>query len=224
MTVDDESNKDSFPGDGVATVFPYTFRILGATEILVTLADSAGVETEQIKDTNYTVSGVGDQTGGNITMIVAPAAGETLVFTRNTPLTQGLDLTKDGPLPAESVEVTLDRAIMLIQEQQELLDRTIRQQVTSSGVNPELPAPEADKAIGYNSNGDGFVNIDTGADQAAAAAASANAAANSASNALNSEQSASNSENNAAQSAVDAAASAASGGNFAIVLAAQTFS
>lgn len=165
-------------------------------------------------------------------MIVAPATNETLVFTRNTPLRQLLDLTKDGPLPAESVEISFDRAVMLIQEQQELLDRSIRQAITSSGVNPELPAPEADKAIGYNSNGDGFINIDTGTANAAAAAASAVDSANSASASSASAGNASTSEGNAntfaddaEQSAADAAASAAaSAGNFQIVLSAQVFS
>lgn len=61
------ADTDTYSGDGGTTVFAYTFQILAASEITVTVDGVA-----QVLTTDYTLSGVGNPAGGNVTFLVAP--------------------------------------------------------------------------------------------------------------------------------------------------------
>jgi len=174
MTVDSENNRDSFDGNNSTTLFPYTFRIFAKGDILVTLVvDSTGVETVQVVDVDYTVNTI-TQTGGDLTMTTAPDNGETLVYTRLLAKTQGVDLTRDGSLPAETLEQSIDRVTMITQELSEIFDRTITLQITSSLTAIDFPLPVASELIAWNAAADA---LETVVNPATAAAASAAAAA-----------------------------------------------
>ena len=56
-------------GNGTADTFDYEFKITDQTELLVTITDTNGVATVQALTTDYTVSGVGDNDGGSITLV-----------------------------------------------------------------------------------------------------------------------------------------------------------
>jgi len=95
MTVSSTTTKNSYSGNGSTTVFAYTFKIFDEDDIAVILRDDAtAVETVQTITTNYTVSGVGDAGGGNITFVTAPATGKTVVLLRSTPLSQLTDYSQ----------------------------------------------------------------------------------------------------------------------------------
>ena len=94
MTVNAETAKSGpYSGNGSTTVFAYAFKALDQAHLVVTSTVTAtGVETVQELTTHYTVSGVGDDGGGNVTMGSAPAVGVTLTITRAVPQTQTTDL------------------------------------------------------------------------------------------------------------------------------------
>lgn len=126
MTVPSEINRSGpYNGNGVTTVFDYDFRILSEQHLRVIKADAAGNETPLTLTTNYTVSGVGDAGGGSITVLAAPASGETITILRNMPFTQETDLENQGAYYAETVEDALDAAAMRDQQLQEQLDRAV---------------------------------------------------------------------------------------------------
>ena len=64
---------NSYTGNGVTTVFPYSFRILASAHLVVLIAGIAVI-------TGFTVSGVGNSTGGNVTFAVAPINGAVIVL------------------------------------------------------------------------------------------------------------------------------------------------
>ena len=110
MTVANEDGRTGpYNGNGSTTVFAYDFKILDQSHIVVTLADSDGVEAVQTITSEYTVSGVGDDGGGNVTMVTAPASGETLTFTRDVPKTQLVDLQNRGGTQPQTIETMVDR-------------------------------------------------------------------------------------------------------------------
>ena len=109
MTVSSATNKVSYSGDGSQTVFAYGFKIFDQDDLTVIIRNASGGETTQTITTNYTVSGVGNASGGNVTMVSAPASTETITIIREQPLTQGLDLVPNDPFPAALVEDTLDK-------------------------------------------------------------------------------------------------------------------
>ena len=155
MTVSSETNKVSYAGNGSTTDFSTGFIFLEDSHILVTLVvDATGVETTQTITTDYTLTGSGTGSAGTVTMLTAPATGETLIISRNVPLTQGSDYVENDPFPAETHEEALDKLTMIAQQQQEELDRSLRFPLSvDSGVSNEIPAPTADLDLKFNSAG-----------------------------------------------------------------------
>ena len=178
MTIPNQTARTGpYNGNGSTTVFAYDFRILDQSHVVVTLKSAADVETVQTLTTNYTVSGVGESTGGNITMVVAPASGEQLTFSRSIPQTQEVDLANRGGVQPEILESAYDKLTQLSQDKVELLNRMPRFPVSSSLTGVELPLTlTANTALVVNAAGTGYTTGPTtsqisGAEASAAAAA-----------------------------------------------------
>ncbi len=95
MTVSSQTPINRSSGNGVTTVFPYTFKIISASDIEVSVDDVV-----KILNVDYTVSGAGVDAGGNVTMTTAPATGTTVVRRRNMVLVRSTDYQDQGSLPA----------------------------------------------------------------------------------------------------------------------------
>lgn len=152
-----------FLGNGTSTAFPFDFRVFSAADVQVTLADENGVETVQVVTTDYTISINADQDadpGGEVTMLTAPADDETLVITGAVDYDQTLDLPSGGNFSPRALENALDRTVIQIQQLDERLDRSLTLPATAAGAETELPAPEANKLIGWNSSATALTNLD----------------------------------------------------------------
>jgi len=146
MTVTSTNQKVSFSGNGSTTVFAYNFKIFAETDLLVILRSSTGTETTQNLTSNYTVSGVGVTSGGNVTMGTAPASGTTLVIQRVQPQLQGLDLVPNDPFPAQSMEDALDKLVFNVQTLNEEVGRAIKASTTNTIGNTEFTISATDRA------------------------------------------------------------------------------
>jgi len=70
MAISSETFKIIYAGDDTSTVFPYTFKIFDDDEIeVIKYTIATGVETVLTKTTHYTVDGVGEDAGGNVTLL-----------------------------------------------------------------------------------------------------------------------------------------------------------
>jgi len=157
MTVSSSTNRVSYSGNGTLTVFAYTFKVFDEDDLTVILRASDGTETVQTITTHYTVSGVGDAGGGNVTFVTAPTATETVVILREQPLTQGLDLVPNDPFPAASLEDALDKLVFVTQQHSEELGRTIKASKTNTISGAEFTisaANRANKVFAFDSSGD----------------------------------------------------------------------
>jgi hypothetical protein len=159
MTVSTTVSSVSYAANGSQTTFPYTFKIFEDSDLLVILRnDTTGAETTQILTTNYTVTNAGNQLGGNVVFLSAPAAGNTVFIRRVLPLTQTTDYVENDPFPAESHEDALDKLTMLIQQTKlDDEDRAIlfAQSDIGFGINNVLPgfADRASKLLSFDGNG-----------------------------------------------------------------------
>lgn len=135
MTVSTTTNRIDYQGDGSTTVFPIPFKFLDNSHLLVytKTAEDPDSEALQTITTHYTVTGAGDDTGGTLTMITAPASGVNLSIIRNTPATQLEDYVENDLFDADSHEDALDKLTMLIQDLDEVFGRCIVQSVTDTG-------------------------------------------------------------------------------------------
>lgn len=116
MTVSTEVDHNDYIGNGVTTSFPYTFRIFKKSDLVVQVVDLNENITELILDTDYTVTGAGGYTGGNVILSTALANGYQISITRELPLTQETDLRNQGKFFAEVHEDAFDKLTMLIQQ------------------------------------------------------------------------------------------------------------
>ena len=165
MTVSSTTTKVSYSGNGSTTVFAYTFKIFADADLTVIVrTDATGAESTKTLTTDYTVSGAGDAGGGNVTMVVAPASGETLLIKRSLDLTQSTDYVPNDPFPAATHEDALDRLTFIAQQQSEELGRAIvfPETDTASTTIPDS-VTRANKFLGFGASGEITTLASTGA-------------------------------------------------------------
>jgi hypothetical protein len=103
--------------------------------------------------TDYSVSGVGSASGGNITFVTAPSNGSVVYIARsNIPTTQLVDYTANDSFPAETHEEALDKLTMLIQQLTAQANRSIRlNRADTAPSNTELAlVDKKDKLLMFN--------------------------------------------------------------------------
>jgi hypothetical protein len=165
MTVSSSTNRVSYAGNGSTTVFPYTYKIFDQDDLTVILRAANGTETTKTITSDYTVSGVGNAGGGNVTMLTAPASGETLVILREQDLIQELDIVPNDPFPADSLEGALDKLTFMVQQHEETLGRTIKASRTNTITGAEFTISAADRAnkvFAFDSAGDVSITQELG--------------------------------------------------------------
>ncbi|KGA30230.1 phage tail fiber domain-containing protein, partial [Pectobacterium odoriferum] len=109
MAVPEQTPYNIYTANGITTVFPYEFYILQASDLAVSI-DGATVTT------GFTVSGVGTVNGGEVTFLIAPAAGTTVMLERIIPATRTTDYQNNGDLLADTVNKDFDRIWMAIRQ------------------------------------------------------------------------------------------------------------
>ena len=165
MTISTTIIKVSYSGNGTQTVFPYTFKINAEADIQVIIRASNGTETVKTLTTDYSLSGVGSASGGNVTMVTAPSATETIVIRRDTTQTQTVDLVENDPFTAETVEGAFDKSVAIVQELQEEVDRSIKLSRTNTMTSTEFTvdaATRANKILAFDANGEIAVTQELG--------------------------------------------------------------
>lgn len=152
MTVSSTENRESYNGNGVTVDFAFPYRFLTNADLKVYVDDVLMTLT-----TDYTVAGAGDDSGGTVTMLVAPPLGTgNIVIFRDPSPVQELDLVENDPLPAEEVEKALDLLTMLHQRQTDQIGRTMRLSDSDTGTgNIVLPSESerANKILGFDDEG-----------------------------------------------------------------------
>lgn len=122
MTISTTYAPDNYAGNGSTTVFAITFEFLStSTNVKVSLKnDSTGVITEQSSPSQYSIS------GSNVTMVTAPASGETLILELNPDFKQQSDYRENDEFPAETLETDLDERTLEGQINNDLVSRALR--------------------------------------------------------------------------------------------------
>jgi len=213
MSLSNANNRNDYTASGSASVYSFTFKIFTNEDLRVTKRSTSNVETLLVLDTDYTVSGAGEASGGTITLLAGNlTAGYHLTIRRVRELIQETDVRNQGPFLPEMHEDKFDDLTFLHQQQQDDINRSARLQETmpSSSFDTKLPfdiATASARVLATKSDGTGFeMGPTTGA--ISGAAASAAAAAASAAAALASQTAAASSASAAATSETNADASA----------------
>lgn len=123
-----QENRFSYAGNGVTTAFAYSAKFLANADLVVVLVnDTTGVETVKTLTTHYTITGAGAANGGTVTMLTAPATGETLVIYGDPTISQAVDPTNGGFLDVDAViEAPLDKLTIVARRLKDLSSRSLR--------------------------------------------------------------------------------------------------
>ena len=169
MTINSTTRKTNpFVGNGSAHTFPFTFKVFTDADIVVKkLEASTSIETTLTLGLNndYIVTLNADQNsnpGGSVTLKSGGnnqnlANGFSLVITSDVDALQGVDLTNQGGFFPEVINDALDKAIIIHQQQQTELDRSIRFSLTNTIGSLEITenaAARANKVLGFDDSGE----------------------------------------------------------------------
>lgn len=140
-----------YSGNGSTTVFPYDFKIVDSDHLVVVIADGADSDANRYtltKDTHYSVSGVGEDSGGNVTTIDVSGitglvatqlpTGWKIEIVRQVPLTQLTDFENQGGFFASTHEDSFDKVAMALQQIQEQVDRAPKATVASGETGDDI--------------------------------------------------------------------------------------
>ncbi|HEL5345933.1 TPA: hypothetical protein UOJ01_004552, partial [Stenotrophomonas maltophilia] len=111
MTVPAYTGPNTSTANGVTTVFPYSFPILDASHVQVTVNG-----LPRILGTHYDVTGVGNLAGGDIMFHEPPVATSVVERRRNMPYTRDTNYTNLGDLLASTLNADQDSPVMMIQQ------------------------------------------------------------------------------------------------------------
>lgn len=121
VDVQDLSPRAQYTASGGQTVFPYPFPIFEDDNLVVYDND-----TLQVLTTNYTVSGAGNDTGGNVTFTSGRTAGHVITIYRDIPIERTSDFQTNGPFASASMNDELDRITLVLQQLESAIGRSLR--------------------------------------------------------------------------------------------------
>jgi hypothetical protein len=124
-----------YAGNGATTSFDFDFTVFAETELQVVLLDTLGVETNQVLNTDYTVSPTGGSypaAGGSVIMTVPPAVGEELIILPDITRSQDRPFSAQSSITLQEIEDALDKVTAVCRQ---LFERSLRS-VTVSAFNP----------------------------------------------------------------------------------------
>lgn len=147
MTVPSQTPRNLSTAAPGATEFPYDFKILEASHLLVQVD---GVT--KALNVDYTVDGVGNNAGGNVTFLAPLAGGESVLRKRNMPFSRSIDYQQLGDFGSSTMNSDQDAPVMMVQQVAESIERALRLRDDSSAV-AALGAPVPGYAFRWNTSG-----------------------------------------------------------------------
>jgi hypothetical protein len=168
MTVPVQTPVANHIGNGVTTAFAYGFKLLDESDIVVSVD---GVE--KTLDIDFSIAGVGVESGGTVTFAVAPAALSEVALVRQVALNRLTDYQYAGDFESPTVNRDFDRLVMMLQDSGLALANTIRLPPgdASDGVLPSA-SNRALKGLAFDADGNVILTVASDATALAAALAS----------------------------------------------------
>ena len=157
MAVSVTTNKNRLTSNGSTTAFNFTFPLPDSdtTQVKVMLTVGSVDTLQDVSLYSVTATNNDFSSGGTVTFTTAPASG-TITIYRDLATTQTSDYVPGGALDADTLEGNLDKLTMLVQEQQDAIDRSIKFPVTdATSLTSEIPnsSGRASNALIFDSSG-----------------------------------------------------------------------
>jgi len=159
MSVANEKVSEVFAMNGSQTVFSVTSSRITDTDTIFAFVTDTTTETDTtlVPTVDFTVAIV-TENSYTVTVTDPRTSDFELTVYRELDILQESDYTDYGSFPAETTEDDLDKIILICQQLDDGLARSLQLQIGTTGVSTVLPSPLADATIGWNSTGTALVN------------------------------------------------------------------
>ena len=157
MTITNLVTRNDYVASSLQTVFSYTFKLLSSSHVKVYVNDVLKSLT-----TDYSVSNVGNDAGGNITFVAGLVLNDVVALVRQVPLTQESDYIANDSFGAEVHEQALDKLTMAMQDlNRDQSNRVLKLPLASGLTNIEFPASttRAGKTVRWTGDGTALEEI-----------------------------------------------------------------
>lgn len=159
VVINDVLPSIQYLADGVQSAFIFPFAVFKAGDLQV------WADAERLLS-GFTLSGVGDSSGGTVQFAAPPAAGIRLTLRRRLTLERRTDFQTDGIIRSKTLNDELDYQVAAVQQVAEEVGRAIRRSPTSgNAADLTLPEPESGRALKWSADGLALVNSDRDLDQ-----------------------------------------------------------
>lgn len=137
----------AYTGNGSATQFAYNWYLVYASDIAIQ------IEGVTVPSNQYTVTGIGNVTGGNVVFNTAPATGARILMQRDVPLERLTNYIDNGDLLAQTVNADFDRIWMALQDVNTISGYALRVADKPIPFIPQNAADRAGKVLTADVNG-----------------------------------------------------------------------
>ncbi len=167
MTISRQLTKRIYSGNGTSREWAVDFPLMSLTDLNIIVTSPAGVET------TVTTGYEWDEENQVITYPTVDSEldvlgeGWTITLVRQTPLTQEMDLLRQGDFDAEALEQGYDKLTLISQELNEKLNRCLKYPVSSSVQEPVLSSSQI-AAINSGATSTNVAQVATNTNQIAA--------------------------------------------------------
>lgn len=174
MTVEVQVPFNAYVAAPGATVFTYEFKIVSPADLICTIDGGTPLKL----GVDYSLSGVGSNDGGDLTLFVPLAGAEIVLLKLQMTFNRLTDYQQNGDFNAVIVNNDFDRLWLALQQLGQDLKRSIKVPFTETTDQTVTvsSAARANKALVFDASGNITASADNYNDQAADAAASALAA------------------------------------------------
>jgi len=142
-----------YVGNGVTTDFAYSFAIFDETDMEVYIGNTKidpdatviiGEGDDAVEYPVYTITGVGEEDGGEVVFTVAPENDAIITLVRNVPVERMTDFQEGGTFRPKNLNDELDRQTAFCQQIEEALNRCVKVDVTSQ-IEPSAILPQVER-------------------------------------------------------------------------------
>lgn len=136
-------------GESAGSVFDFPFPVLDAADLRV------AVDTVVLDSADFSIAGIGAESGGSVTLATQPADGSRITLWRDMPFQRTTDFTPGADLRAAVLNDELDRTALLLQQAEALVGDSIHRRPYDEDVELVLPsiAERAGRMLSFDSQG-----------------------------------------------------------------------
>ncbi len=138
-----------FTCNGATTVFPFTYKVFAASDVVVVLRITAtGDEVKLVLGVDYNVALNADQNtspGGTVTTLTAFPAGQTITLTSAVPYLQPTDLANQGGFYPSVINAALDRLTIFAQQVLGIANRALKFPISDGNLDATVPGKDQRK-------------------------------------------------------------------------------